>query len=322
MGLTATETRETRREPRAVAAVHWLFESHRLPAFMLAVVVLYKVLLLAVLAVPQSSSALGQFAEEFKTWCFGYDPATGRLQWMYVITMVAEPLVFGVAIFLFWGRSLRQVVRRAPRTLLPSGIAALGVVGLAAGGFGLMRTAGAADAELPFPAEALRVSHAAPALRLVDQDGATVALDELRGKVVMLTGVYASCGFTCPMIMGQAKRAVDSLPERDRQDVVVVGVTLDPENDDRERLAAMALGQHVGAPTFHLVTGPAGEVHRVLDALEIQRKRDPGTGIIDHANLFILVDRTGRVAYRFTLGDRQERWLSTALALLVRERDG
>ncbi|MNC96767.1 hypothetical protein D3C83_142260 [compost metagenome] len=57
-----------------------------------------------------------------------------------------------------------------------------------------------------------------------------------------------------------------------------------------------------------------------LDALGVARTRDPETGVIDHANLFVLVDRDGRVAYRFTLGERQERWLVQALRLLLAER--
>jgi protein SCO1/2 len=49
--------------------------------------------------------------------------------------------------------------------------------------------------------------------------------------------------------------------------------------------------------------------------------RDTDTGLIDHANLFILIDREGRVAYRFTLGERQQDWLGNALRLLLGERN-
>ena len=75
---------------RVVAATNWLFEGHRAPAFMLELVLLYKALLIAILLIPNSSSALGSFAEEFKIWCFGYDPATGRMQSAYVVVMLAD----------------------------------------------------------------------------------------------------------------------------------------------------------------------------------------------------------------------------------------
>ncbi|MCC6213361.1 MAG: SCO family protein [Polyangiaceae bacterium] len=304
---------------RLVRSLRWLFEGHRAPAYALALVVLYKLALIALLLVPASSSGFGQFAEEFKTWCFGYDPATGKLQVAYVVAMLTEPVILGGAVLLFWGRELLQVVRGRPRKLAPSALFA--VATLLAGGAALGAMGGPAPtAELPFPAEALRTALPAPAFVLEDQEGRPVSPQALRGKVVVLTGVYASCGATCPMIMGQSKRVVEALSPEERADVVVIAVTLDPTRDDRERRAAMAKGQGVSAPTFRLVGGDPAEVERVLDDLAIARKRDPQTGVIDHVNLFAVLDRQGRLAYRFSLGERQEDWLGKALGLLVRER--
>jgi protein SCO1/2 len=146
-----------------------------------------------------------------------------------------------------------------------------------------------------------------------------VDLAALRGRVVLLTGVYASCSRTCPMILAEAKRVVAGLDPREAEDLQVIAVTLDPDHDTPEVLARLADAQGIAPPVWHLVTGEAARVERTLDRMGIARSRDPGTGIIDHANLFLLVDRQGRLAYRFTLGPRQERWLSTAVRLLLRE---
>jgi cytochrome oxidase Cu insertion factor (SCO1/SenC/PrrC family) len=70
---------------------------------------------------------------------------------------------------------------------------------------------------------------------------------------------------------------------------------------------------------YHLVTGDPADVERLLDRMQIARQRDPETGVINHANLFLLVDRDGRIAYRFGLGERQQRWLTSALEILLRE---
>lgn len=309
---------EDERQPRIMRALGWLFEGHRAPAFALALVLLYKALLVTILLWPPSRSALGQFAEEFKTWCFGYDPATGKLQPAYVATMLLEPLVLGSAVVLLWGRDMLAAFRRRPRALVPSVAAALATVLAGSAAFGSLRST-PVDEELPFPAEGMRTALPPPELDLEDQDGARVSLAALRGKIVIVTGVYASCGTTCPMIMGQSKRALEALSPEERAEVVVVAVTLDPEHDDRSRRAEMARGQKVSAPQFHLVGGDPKVVERVLDDLSIARKRDPQTGRIDHANVFSVVDKKGRVAYRFTLGARQEEWLKKALSVLVRE---
>ncbi len=303
------------------ATVAWLqqfFSSWRFPALVLSVLLAFKALALMVLLVPVAPAGLGAFAEEFKVWCFGYDPAKGTLESAYVGLTLAEPLVLGSIIAAVWWRPLRQILRERPRAVLPYVASAFAVV--AAGSLALVSSRKEARAdELPFPARALRTSLPPPSVELTDQEGAHVSLAELRGQVVVLTGVYASCGYACPMILGQAKRAVGALTPQERRDVTVVAVTLDPEHDGRDALAQMARGQTVQAPLFHLSWGEPREVGRILDDLSIARTRDPSTGIIDHASIFVLVDRGGRIAYRLTLGQTQERWLVDALRTLVRE---
>ena len=60
-------------------------------------------------------------------------------------------------------------------------------------------------------------------------------------------------------------------------------------------------------------------IEKALDAMDVVRNRNPDTGLIDHTNLFLLIDRDGRVAYRFGLGARQRQWLTSALRILLRE---
>lgn len=119
--------------------------------------------------------------------------------------------------------------------------------------------------------------------------------------------------------MQQAKAAVAALTVEEQAEVSVVGVTLDAENDTPQRLSAMAEGQQVAAPRFRLATGDPKAVEALLDRLDVSRTRDPATGVIDHSNLFFVVDRRGRIAYRLTIGDRQQEWLAAALRGLVAE---
>jgi len=99
----------------------------------------------------------------------------------------------------------------------------------------------------------------------------------------------------------------------------VVAVTLDPERDTPEGFRELAQRHNVSAPGFQLLTGAPGTVNPLLDLLDISRSKNPETGDIDHANLFIVVDRSGRMAYRFSATGPQSRWVSDALHLLVAE---
>jgi protein SCO1/2 len=289
------------------------------PAFSLWLLLFYELFLVGVLLVPAGSSGPAAFAEEFRVWCFGFDPATGRTEWGYVMAMTVPQVMLGAMIALLWWEPLCEVFAR-PRAMARHAAAAVVVAAAAAAGLALLADSEARTGELPFPAEALRTAHRPPELALTNQENDPVALSSLRGNVVVVTAIYSSCPHTCPVIMQQSKRAVGELTAAEREDLRVVAVTLDPEKDSTEVLARLAGMHGMDAPLYNLVTGPPSEVERVLDDMGVARERDPETGIINHANLFLLIDREGRVAYRFGLGENQKRWLTSALRVLLRER--
>ena len=82
---------------------------------------------------------------------------------------------------------------------------------------------------LPFPGEAIRTSFQAPRFELTNHLGESLSNEDLRGRVYMMTSVYAHCPAACPMILAQAKRAVASLSEAEQESFSLVAVTMDPE---------------------------------------------------------------------------------------------
>jgi protein SCO1/2 len=174
--------------------------------------------------------------------------------------------------------------------------------------------------DLAFPAEALRTAELPPTIELTNHLGEPFSLkDDTQGDVVMITALYASCPHTCPAIIQQAKRVADRLSEEQRQDLHILGITMDPENDSPEALAELAEMHGLVAPLFEFLTGDPDEVNALLDQFGVLRERNLETGVIDHVNLYFLLDRQGKIAYRLTLGDQQERWLESALAVLLEE---
>ncbi len=287
------------------------------PAFALSLLVCWEVFLIAMLLAPWNASGLGAFAEDFRVWCFGYDPATGSTEWAYVMAMTVPQFTIGAFIALFWWEPLRELSRQ-PRIIAGYiGAAALLVAGLATGfAFSADR---APTGELPFPAEELRTAYEAPQFSLTNQLRETVSLAGFQGNVVVLTAVYASCPHTCPAILSQTRAAIAELSSEEREGLRVIAVTMDPKTDSPDVLRELAKNHGMQSPLYHLVTGDPVDVERLLDRMEIARQRDPETGVISDANLFLLIGRDGRIAYRLGLGERQQRWLVSALKVLLRE---
>jgi len=302
---------------KALDAVRRFITEGGFPSLFLAVLLYFELMMIALLVTPPAPTGFGAFAEDFRVWCFGYDPATGITQWIYAMGMLGPPLMLGGFVTLVWWEPLRELARR-PGALLRSALVAALLMGAAALGMSTL-SRDLPDGELPFPAEALRTSLHPPNLLLTSHEQLPVDLAALKGKVVLLTAMYASCGHTCPLLLSQSKEAVAELSEEEQRDLRVVAVTMDPENDTPAVLAGLANHHDMAAPLFNLVTGEPARVEKVLDQMGIARSRNPETGVIDHANLFLLIDREGTVAYRLGLGERQKRWLVSALRLLLRE---
>ncbi|CAG0962485.1 hypothetical protein PLCT2_00838 [Planctomycetaceae bacterium] len=121
------------------------------------------------------------------------------------------------------------------------------------------------------------------------------------------------------MIFAQLRTVTDALSAAELKQLTIAAITLDPERDDVARLAAISESQKLPLPTYQLLTGPSKRVNDTLDNYGFIRKHDPETGEIDHNNLFIVIDRGGRVAYTFTLGQTQQAWLIEALHKLLAE---
>jgi len=180
---------------RALDTIQTFFQTWRFPVFTLVLLACYEVLLAGMLFLPAGDGALETFAEEFRIWCFGYDPATGRPQWLYIVTTFLSPLVLAGVLLLTWAIPLKEILRRQPTAILPYAVAGLLTTILSAS---LLTTLGGktATGPLPFPAESLRTSYPAPDFTFTNQDGQQVTLSRLRGRVVVLTAVYSTCGFT------------------------------------------------------------------------------------------------------------------------------
>jgi cytochrome oxidase Cu insertion factor (SCO1/SenC/PrrC family) len=118
------------------------------------------------------------------------------------------------------------------------------------------------------------------------------------GRAVLVTFAYAHCQTVCPVIVHDVLAARRAVPG-----TVAVIVTLDPLRDTPARLPAMARQWQLGSDEL-VVSGSPSTVEAVLDAWQMPRTRDAGTGDIAHPRLVYLVDPNGRIAYATSGGAR------------------
>ena len=144
----------------------------------------------------------------------------------------------------------------------------------------------------------------APAFTLTAQDGRRVSLAELRGKVVAVTFIYASCVDTCPLLTAKmaglrAKLGSDFGPR-----VAFVSVTVDPERDTPDVLRRYADRYGATGPGWWFLTGSPAEIAGVTRRYGVFARKQP-RGDVDHTFLTSLIDRQGMLRVQY-LGIRYD----------------
>ena len=234
--------------------------------------------------------------------------------------MLLEPLfVLGAALWL-WRSVLPRV--RAVNAWLRRWRAAAGgaAIALAASAslLGLARP-GAAESLPPFPGERIRTHLVIPPYAFSDQAGQAFSLADLRGRVVLVTGVYAACSTSCPLILKQTRELLESLPAPTRARVCVVALSLNPEYENTAIMAGIAAGYGFQHPEFRYASGELATMHAALERLQFSRVRNAQTGVIEHTNLLLLVDAHGEIAYRFNADLKHAAWVRDAVLALAAE---
>jgi protein SCO1/2 len=73
-----------------------------------------------------------------------------------------------------------------------------------------------------------------------NQDGATVALTDLRGKTRLVAMVFTGCTYACPRIVSEMKAMERRIPAEQRDRLGFVLVTFDVDRDTPMQLMAFA----------------------------------------------------------------------------------
>jgi len=131
----------------------------------------------------------------------------------------------------------------------------------------------------------------APGFSLHDQYGQAVSLSDYRGRTVMLTFLYSTCGDTCVVIGQQIRGALNELDEEHARAPAVLIVSADPAADTpanvKRFLAQVSLTGRV-----QYLTGAPAQLRAVWRAYAIKPASD-GAALFDEYAQVLLIDGSG-----------------------------
>jgi protein SCO1 len=138
----------------------------------------------------------------------------------------------------------------------------------------------------------------APEFALTTQDGERLSLKDLRGKVVAVTFIYASCADTCPLLTAKLVGVQNGLGSDFGSKIVFVAITVDPERDTPEVLKSYARAHAASLAGWAFLTGTPAETQDVARRYGIFAKKSE-RGDVDHTFLTSLVDQRGTLRVQY-----------------------
>ena len=148
------------------------------------------------------------------------------------------------------------------------------------------------------PVQSVPVWTTLPEFVLIDQDSQPYGTDQLRGRPWIADFIFTHCPGRCPMLTREMARIQTDLRGKGWDDVQLVSISVDPENDTPEVLAAYASKHGAQKGNWRFLTGQRDQIWSLgVDGfkLPIADTEDGFDGPILHSNKFVLADRQGRI---------------------------
>ncbi len=135
----------------------------------------------------------------------------------------------------------------------------------------------------------------APGFWLTDQDGHTVSLASLRGKVVLMTFLDPVCTTDCPIIAQEFKQTGQLLGVQDKN-VELVAVVANPTY--RSTIFTRAFDQQEGlatVPNWLYLTGSLSQLSTVWQHYGVTVQNLPAGSMSAHNDLAVVIDPSGEI---------------------------
>lgn len=143
-------------------------------------------------------------------------------------------------------------------------------------------------------------------LSLTDQFGKVRTLADFKGKAVVIFFGYTQCPDVCPTTMVELAKVMKSLG-KDAERVQVLFVTIDPERDMQDLLAAYVPNFD---PRFLALRGDAAQTAKVAQEFKVVYQKAAGksadTYTMDHTAASYIFDPQGRVRLFVQYGQKTD----------------
>lgn len=129
------------------------------------------------------------------------------------------------------------------------------------------------------------------------QEGDTIQLEDLRGKVVVMVMIYTSCQAACPRLVADMRNIEKEVPDNLNDRVQYVLVSIDPEVDTPERLKSFAKENMMDNDQWMFLRGSEEDTREFAAVLAVGYRRISPIDF-SHSNIISVFNQQGVLKYQ------------------------
>ncbi len=129
------------------------------------------------------------------------------------------------------------------------------------------------------------------------EEGKSIELKELKGKTVVMVMIYTTCKAACPRLVADMRNIEKKIPKEYNSDLQYVLVSIDPENDNPERLKAFAIENLMDAEHWTFLQGTKTSVREFANVLAVKYKQISPLDF-SHSNIISVFNPGGELIHQ------------------------
>jgi len=129
------------------------------------------------------------------------------------------------------------------------------------------------------------------------QNGNAMALEDLKGQVLVMVMIYTSCKVACPRLVADMRGIEAQIPKQYSQEVKYVLVSIDPTTDTPERLKEFAIENEMDNEQWVFLQGTEESVREFAAVLAVSYKKISPLDF-SHSNIISVFDQEGVMVHQ------------------------
>lgn len=129
------------------------------------------------------------------------------------------------------------------------------------------------------------------------EEGKTVQLKDLKGKVLVMVMIYTSCKTACPRLVADMKKIEQQVPADKKSEVQYILVSIDPAVDTPERLKQFAILNEMDGEQWTFLQGDENSVREFANVLAV-KYREIAPMEFSHSNIISVFNRSGELVHQ------------------------